>query len=131
MGQREFAFALEVLEGADGIMQVSKNSLLNLGLHATAHQKKAGACQSRGNQQHGEQELCPHPKLRHACSPVSLVQIFCSALSARICSPCRVPSGNALDWRALFAPSAATSQLDCQPSGCEDNFGVLQHHSAT
>src|SRR5947209_8146980 len=131
MGQRKFAFTLKVLEGADGIVQVSKNSSFHLRLDATTHQKKASARESRGNQQHGEQELCPHPKLRHACSPVSLVQIFCSALSARICSPCRVPSGNALDWRDLSPASAATSECDCQRSGWKDNFDIPRLHSAT
>src|SRR2546421_12788583 len=66
MGQCKFAFALKVLEGADRIVQVSKNSPFYLRLHATTHQKKAGAGQSSGYQQHGKQKLCPHPKFRHA-----------------------------------------------------------------
>ena len=106
VGQRQFAFAMEVLISADGILQVSEDAFLYLGLHGAAHQQQAGPGKAGRDQQHGEQKLGPHPKFHR--SPLPAI-IFLAALgvNAQTYNPCRVLSGNESDWSDLSPVSAA------------------------
>ena len=67
MSQRELAFALEVAEGGNGVLQVRKDLFSHLPLNAVANQQQAGGSEAGGDQEHGEQKLGAHPKFHNLC----------------------------------------------------------------
>src|SRR5450755_1178591 len=127
MGERKFAFSLEVLEGADGIAQVGEYFPPDLLLYAVAHQQKASASESSGNQQHGEQKLGTHLKFQHERSLQRPARV---GITAQICNPRRGLSGSVPDWRGPSLTSAAASECDCPQCAWKDNSDIPRLHSA-
>ena len=60
-GQHNFAIMLKILKCGDGISQVLNNSFAYVALNALPNHEQTHRRQSRGNQQHGEQEPGAEP----------------------------------------------------------------------
>ena len=60
-GQHHFAITLKILKCGYGISQVLNNSFAHMALNALPNQEQTHRRQSRGNQQHGEQEPGAEP----------------------------------------------------------------------
>src|SRR6202035_3995707 len=97
---------MEILVGANSVLQIGEDALLHLGLHAAAHQQQARPSKAGRNQQHGEQKLGPHPKFHR--SPLrALTFLAALGVTAQTYNPYRELSGNVSDWSDLSPASAA------------------------